>query len=148
MSDLLTQAQEHLHKQGGRMTNQRRLILETLVDMESHPTAEELYHLTRQNDPTINLSTIYRTLRWLLDENLIQSHTFEEDRSHKHFDLNPDLGHNHFLCTCCNTLFEFDSMQINEIKTQFEQRTGAEVHSGEVILYGFCAKCREGVDYR
>jgi Fe2+ or Zn2+ uptake regulation protein len=143
MSDLLLQAQEALQRQGGRMTNQRRLILETLVDLDIHPTAEDLYNLTRQSDPSINLSTVYRTLRWLLDENLIQFHAFEEDRYHKHFDLNPNEEHYHFLCTSCNTVLEFDSQLVERIKTSFEDHTGAEVLSGDVFLYGLCAQCRK-----
>ena len=142
MSDLLNQAHEVLIKQGGRMTTQRRLILETLADLDCHPTADELYNLTRQSDPTINLSTVYRTLNWLLDENLIQSHAFEESRYHKHFDLNPDESHNHFLCTSCNSLIEFESPSLDRIKMQFEKQTGAQVIYGEITLYGLCLDCR------
>lgn len=124
------------------MTSQRRLILEVLADLDCHPTADELYNLTRQSDPTINLSTVYRTLNWLLDENLIQSHAFEETRYHKHFDLNPDEDHNHFLCTGCNSLIEFDSPWLDQIKMEFENHSGAQVINGEITLYGLCPDCR------
>jgi Fe2+ or Zn2+ uptake regulation protein len=143
MKDLLNQAYEVLHKQGGRMTTQRRLILETLSGLSDHPTADELFHLAQQSDPSINLSTVYRTLNWLLDENLIQSHAFDEERYHKHFDANPQEGHSHFLCTACNSVIEFDSLLLETIKKQFTRQTKALIHNGEITLYGLCAECRE-----
>ena len=65
MSPLIQETSKRLRLQGGRMTPQRRLILQILETLTSHPTAEELYYLAHQQDPTLNLSTVYRTLRWL-----------------------------------------------------------------------------------
>ena len=42
MSELVSQAYERLRSQGGRMTNQRRLLLSILDSLGEHPTAEEL----------------------------------------------------------------------------------------------------------
>jgi len=142
MSNLLLQAQKQLQIQGGRMTIQRRIILETLEEMTDHPTAEELYNLAREIDPSLNLSTVYRTLRWLQTENLVQSRFFEEEHHPERFDSMAPEEHHHFLCTRCRKVIEFDSELVASLKKKFQHDSGAEVHSGSLILYGICAECQ------
>lgn len=125
------------------MTAQRRLILETLDRMGSHPTAEELYAAARQEDPSLHLSTVYRTLRWLEAESLVSTRFFDEERRQERFDPAAPSEHYHFLCTECKTVIEFDTLLVNTIKAQFELHSGAQVEIGSVVLYGRCALCRQ-----
>lgn len=142
MIDLVAASQERIHAQGGRMTSQRRLILETLAEMQSHPTAEELFKIAHASDPSLHLSTVYRTLRWLEQEGLVQSRLFNDDRRQERFDPTPTAEHYHFVCTGCKTVIEFDNLLVNVIKAQFELHSGAEVDTGSVTLYGLCPQCR------
>ncbi len=141
MTTLLMKAQEHLNTQGGWMTVQRRLILETLESFTDHPSAEDIYLSVRQADPSLNLSTVYRTLRWLQSENLLQTRIFEEDRRLERFDPAEPSEHYHFRCTRCKQVVEFDSQWVGKIREQFEASSGARVETGTVILYGQCANC-------
>ena len=45
-----------------RMTKQRRIILEELRKVRSHPTADEIYAMVRRRLPRISLGTVYRNL--------------------------------------------------------------------------------------
>ena len=63
MGKLVQEINLRLRAQGRRMTTQRRLILETLETLRDHPTAEELFALSRQQDPSLNLSTVKRKVR-------------------------------------------------------------------------------------
>lgn len=143
MGDLLKETQVRLQAQGGRMTAQRRLILESLAAAGTHPTAEEIYAVASQKDPALNLSTVYRTLNWLESEGLIQSRMFSEDRRQQRFDPTPPKEHYHFLCTRCKKVIEFDTLLVNTIKAQFELHSGARVEMGSVVLYGLCPDCRD-----
>lgn len=139
--NLIEKAQNQLHTQGGRMTAQRRLILEALQDLSSHPTAEELFRLARRHDPHINLSTVYRTLRWLEAQDLVRSRLLDTDRRQERFDPVFPHEHYHFLCSGCKQVIEFDNLLVNTIKAQFELHTGAQVDSGSVVLHGLCPRC-------
>lgn len=143
MDDLIQETLTRVQAKGGRMTAQRRLILETLSRMETHPTAEEIYHLASQKDPSLHLSTVYRTLRWLEQEGLVKVRLFNEDRRKERFDPSPPAEHYHFLCTRCKRVIEFDTLLVNAIKAQFELHSGAQVEVGSVVLYGLCSSCRE-----
>lgn len=145
MIDLVKESRVRLHSRGGRMTAQRRLILETLDGLSSHPSAEELYAVVNQSDPGLHLSTVYRTLRWLEQEGLVRTHHFDEDPHQDRFDPALPGEHYHFMCESCKTVIEFDNLLVDTIKKQFETHTGAQVETGSVMLYGLCEKCRQEV---
>lgn len=143
MTTLLDDAAQILQIQGGRMTEQRRLILETLESLESHPSAEELHTIVQEQYPEIHLSTIYRTLRWLEHEGLVSSRWFEGERRQERFDPALPIEHHHFLCTQCQKVIEFDHVLVNEIVRQFELDFEAKIEATTLILYGACASCRD-----
>ncbi len=139
---LITEAKNLLSEHGGRMTSQRKLILETLQSMAGHPTADELYTVVSQTDPGIHLSTIYRTLRWLEQERLVNTRLFNEDRGQIRYDPGTQNEH-HFVCTICHQVIEFSTPLCSEIIATFEKETGAKVNNGSVVLRGVCAECLE-----
>ena len=143
MGDLVAAAQERLRTQGGRLTAQRRLLFAILDSLGEHPTAEELFILARENEPDLNLSTVYRTLRWLEAENLVSARVFDEGRRQERFDPALPSEHHHFMCTSCKNVIEFDSNLFSSIKSQFQELNGARVTTGSIMLYGFCADCRK-----
>ena len=147
MSELVSQASERLRSQGGRMTNQRRLLLSILDSLGEHPTAEELLLIAREQDSDLNLSTVYRTLRWLEAENLVSARLFAEERRQERFDAALPSEHHHFMCTRCKNVIEFDTDLLVDIKSQFQDSSGASVRTGSIVLYGLCPKChRENTD--
>jgi len=139
---LIQHAGERLRSQGGRMTSQRRLIFQTLDSLSGHPTAEELYELVRKADPSLNLSTVYRTLNWLEEEGLVSARRFDEEHRQQRFDPLSSHEHHHFLCSHCKQVIEFDHPLIEEIKTQFEIRKDVAVENISMVMYGICAECR------
>ena len=50
-----------------RMTNQRRIILEELRKVDTHPTVDELYTIVKARMPHISLGTVYRNLDLLAE---------------------------------------------------------------------------------
>jgi Fur family ferric uptake transcriptional regulator len=143
MSDLIQEAQGRLHAQGGRMTKQRRLLLSILDSLGEHPTAEELFLMARRHHPNLNLSTVYRTMRWLEAENLISTRVFAEAPRKERFDAALPSEHHHFMCTRCNTVIEFDTHLLEAIKSEFQEQNSSSVSSGSIMLYGLCPDCHQ-----
>ena len=143
MPDLIEDTILRLHTHGGRMTPQRRMILEALQCLGSHPTAEEIFSVVNQRDPSVNLSTVYRTLRWLEREGLVSARHFSEEHRQDRFDPALPVEHHHFLCTACKTVVEFNHPLISIIKSEFAARTGHRVDSASVTLYGLCPRCQQ-----
>jgi len=146
--DLIQEVNKHVRSSSHRMTPQRRLILDHLQSLDSHPTAEELLKHVQEHDPTIHLSTIYRTLRWLEAEGWIQARIFNDDRRVERFDAISPGEHYHFVCNECKKVIEFNNLLVNAIKAQFELHSGAKVDFGSVVLYGVCAECRDQASFQ
>ena len=127
------------------MTAQRRLILEALESSPDHPTAEEIYLRAREDDSSLHLSTVYRTLRWLEEEGLVSPRWFEDERRQERFDpvSSENSDHYHFRCRICNEIIEFPEPMIEMIKTTYETRYGGQVESATLTLYGICANCQK-----
>jgi Fe2+ or Zn2+ uptake regulation protein len=140
---LVEQVSNRLRAGGGRMTAQRRLVLETLEGCLDHPTAEEIYERASKADGSLHLSTVYRTLHWLAEEGLVSPRWFEDERPQQHFDpvSLENSDHHHFRCKVCNNIIEFSEPLIETIKQVFEQRHGARVESATLTLYGVCQEC-------
>jgi len=130
---------------GGRMTAQRRLVLETLQSLGGHPTAEEVYRATREHDASIHPSTVYRTLDWLEAAGLVSHRHLDaglNDERCERFDPAVPLEHHHFVCTGCGQVIEFASPRIEEAKAEFAEKYRARVSQASLTLYGLCAECR------
>lgn len=140
---LLRHARQTLSTSGGRMTAQRRLILTALAECTGHPTAEEIYHLVKPKNPALNLSTVYRTLRWLEQEGLVNSRHFEGEPHQDRFDPVAGQGpdHHHFRCRACNRIIEFDAPLLDQIRQEFTAAHGGQIDSGALVFYGLCADC-------
>lgn len=141
MPDLYLQASQRLHAQGGRMTAQRRLILVSLDALDTHPTAEELHAIAVRQDPSLNLSTVYRTLRWLEQEGLVSTRRFDEPRRQDRFDPMLPSQHHHFVCKSCKNVIEFDLPALSDIQQDLEHLHQVRVESASVVFYGLCAAC-------
>jgi Fe2+ or Zn2+ uptake regulation protein len=142
MDSLLEKTALRLQETGGRLTSQRRLIVQVLENLDTHPTAEELHQLVKEYDDTVHLSTVYRTLHWLEEEGLVRARVFNDELHQERFDPVVPAEHYHFLCLNCKKVIEFNTLLVNAIKAQFELHSGAMVESGSVVLYGVCSDCR------
>jgi Fur family ferric uptake transcriptional regulator len=120
-----------------RVTPQRRVILEELRKVRSHPTADELYEMVRKRLPKVSLGTIYRNLDLLSSEGIIQK--VQAGNSQMRFDGNPH-PHIHICCTNCGRVADVHSgpdtaALCREIDTDFT------ILSCNVLVYGVCPEC-------
>lgn len=140
--NLTERVTQRLQDRKGRMTGQRRLILETLETLPGHLTAEEIYLRVREVAPHLNLSTVYRMLRWLQKEGLISVRVFSEDERQDRFDPNLTTEHFHFVCLCCKQIIEFDEPSpASAIIADFERNNSARVENVGLVLHGLCRDC-------
>jgi Fe2+ or Zn2+ uptake regulation protein len=149
---LTLQVTETVHAQGGRMTSQRRLILDLLQSDPSHPTADELFVLAKRIDPSLNLSTVYRTLNWLEERGFVNPRRFDDNHTHKHFDpVLPETGDSHhFHCRRCDRVIEFAAPQVEplleQIREEIARQYGLQVDDSALVLSGLCNKCASEID--
>jgi len=126
------------HKQQ-RNTRQRRIVLEELRKVTSHPTAAELHELVRHRLPKISLGTIYRNLDVLSRAGEVTK--LQWGGSEARFDGDPSR-HYHVRCVSCGNV---DDVHLPEIAIASEQllEDGYDVLGHHLEIVAVCPKCKK-----
>jgi Fe2+ or Zn2+ uptake regulation protein len=143
VTQFLDQAKAAIAAEGGRMTNQRQIILAVIDRSREHLTADGITARAQQLDQSINPSTVYRTLTLLKERGLIKSQYYDQDSHREVFEPTPNTEHYHFTCSRCGKVIEFESKHVPALRAQVQNEFGVEVRTVCLCLTGLCDKCRE-----
>lgn len=144
MTQFVDQARQAITAEGGRMTEQRQIILDVIDRSREHLTADDITTRAQRLDRSINPSTVYRTLTLLKDRGLIKSRYYDQDSHREVFEPTPNTEHYHFTCTRCGKVLEFESEHVPALRAQLQSEFGVEVRTACLCLTGLCEKCRGG----
>lgn len=125
------------------MTQQRRVILEELRSLTSHPTADDIYQMVRKRVPHISLGTVYRNLEILSDCGLIQ--TLHTSGTQKRFDGNPE-NHCHVRCQNCGRVDDTSVEPLVDLADAVAEITGYDIIGYRLEFIGLCASCRKALN--
>ncbi len=124
-----------------RMTTQRRVILEELSKLKTHPTAAELCQIVRKRLPRISLGTVYRNLEVLSREGIIQK--LEAGGQQMRFDGNVET-HYHLRCLVCGRVADVDMELLSGVEEKVAGQHGFQVLGHHLEFFGVCPQCRGG----
>jgi Fur family ferric uptake transcriptional regulator len=131
----MTQQKQH------RNTPQRRMVLEELQKVTSHPTAVELYEMVRKRMPKVSLGTIYRNLELLAEMGLIQK--VDLVSSEARFDGNPK-PHHHVRCATCGRVGDLHELPLDMLREVPSEIGGYSIIGHKLEFVGICGECNEG----
>ncbi len=97
-------ARERIAAGNLKVTPQRVVILETLIKMGDHPTADMLYARLHKKEPNISMGTVYKTLETLSQQGIINK--VKSDSSHLRYDAIID-NHHHLFCSDTNNITDY-----------------------------------------
>jgi len=125
---------------GERCTVQRQVILETVLELDNHPSADQIFDAVDTSLPGIARTTVYRALEHLARMGVITKacHPGRVAR----FDPRLEL-HHHLVCLRCNEFFDFENDNLNKLKIPDTSAFGFEVNDYRVQLRGICKSCIE-----
>jgi len=120
-----------------RLTSQKQIIIDHLMSVKTHPTAEEVYGAVRKKLPRISQGTVYRILNNFKDKGEAQVIPVA---GVAHFDADTSL-HGHFICQECNRVYDvFDVCSKCETLKNKRIKVG-KIKDFKVYFYGICKKC-------
>ena len=135
LSRFLSEFEKSVRDRGLRMTKQRQTIVREFFTCNAHVTVDDLYDLVRKIDNSIGHATVYRTLRFLDESGLAESHRFgggklcyEVQQHH----------HDHIICVDCGHILEFENEMIENLQDQIAEQHGFEVQSHRMEIYAVC----------
>ena len=110
-----------------------------MSEADDHPDANELHARAREIDPSVSLSTVYRTLSALEGQGLVHRHAFEGVPAR--FETADAPHHDHLIDVDSGQIIEFRSSDIEKIQEEVAARHGYEIMSHKLELY--CRKRRD-----
>ena len=132
---------DYLRHRGLKVTHQREEIAQTFLDSTRHLSAEELYRLIQKGHPEMGLSTIYRTLKLLVEAGLASQREFG-DAITRYEPVAGGRHHDHLICVNCGAIIEFQNQKIEELQKEVAENNNFTVLQHKLELYGYCEKCR------
>ena len=132
---------KHARARGLKWTQQRELIASTFFSQDSHVSAEQLHEVVRKRDPRVGHSTVYRTLKLIVNAGLGSERTFREQKAL----FEPEAAgehHDHIVCIKCGKIQEFENASIERLQNEVAKEEGFEIRDHRLVLYGYCSKCR------
>lgn len=131
--------EEAVRASGGRMTAQRRLILDALSKTKHHTTAEDLAQRVRRKNPRIDSSTVYRNLEALEALGEVR-HTHIDGRVTRwhRTDVTP---HGHLVCRSCGAEQEVALATLAPFAKRLRTEHGFNADLEHAAIAGICRRC-------
>lgn len=131
----------HISKLGYKNTIQKDYILRVLFFSKKHLSAEEItLMIQKEFNLDIGIATVYRSLNFFEDMNLVRSLDIGDGIRRYEFKLDKN-HHDHLVCTKCHKIIEFsdDFIELNQIK--IAERNGFVLKDHVMTIYGICEEC-------
>ncbi len=122
------------------MTTQRKLILEELRRVRSHPTADQVYELVRRRLPKISLGTVYRNLDLLAQAGDVLR--IGGEMTQMRFD-GRTCPHYHIRCTQCGRVDDIEAGPVLGIEDAVRSKTDYQLTGHTIEFQGVCPACRK-----
>ena len=141
--NIIDELKNIIKSKGMKYTEQRAIILQILVNLDDHLNAEEIHTIIQKEypDQNIGIATIYRTLNFLEEVNLISSISF--GKNGKKYEGNTDEHHDHLICTSCGKIVEFLDDTIEKRQEEIATKNGFKITDHSMQIYGLCQKCQD-----
>lgn len=124
-------------------SKQREEIIEIVKELYNHPTAEEIYFLTKQKDSAVSRSTVYRNLNVLANMGMINQ--IAVSNGPDRYDYVPERKkHGHAICSKCGEMYDFFyDFDMEPLKNSiFRQTRINEIDEG-IVIKGICSSCQK-----
>jgi Fur family ferric uptake transcriptional regulator len=129
-----------MRRRGLHFTEPRRLIIDEFLASSEHFTLDDMAARVREKNASVGFSTVYRTLRLLVECGVAEEHHFG-DKLTRYEIAELDAHHDHLVCTVCGKIFEFCEPRIESLQDEVATRFGFHQKTHKLEIYGECASC-------
>lgn len=126
---------------GLKVTHQRLIILEKLLDGRDHVTAQEVFETVAETAPEIGFATVYRFLRDLTSNGFVTEVRMKGLPAR--YEWADKKHHDHLTCMDCGSIREFENDEIEKLQTKIAEKMGFILTDHILELYGVCPECQK-----
>jgi Fur family peroxide stress response transcriptional regulator len=117
----INEIRNKLAGKGLKVTPQRIAILEAIIKLNNHPTAENIIEYIRKNHPNIATATVYKVLDALVSSDLINK--VKTERDIMRYDAVME-SHHHLYCSESDRIEDYNDNELNEMLEKYFETKG------------------------
>lgn len=125
----------YLKKQGLKFTPERAQILDAVLSKEGVFEAEDLLYEMRDAGHRVSKATIYRTLKHLLDANIVTEVLIDSKQAHYQLSFGREPK-GHLVCVETNQIIEFTAPELIKLRDRICAEHGFDPVSFRFVVYG------------
>ena len=140
MQEPLRAIEAFMRSRGLKLTGPRRRVVQKILSVKGHVTADELIDRLRNDRTPVSKATVYRTLALVSQSGLIDGHDFDSGRRV----YEPMVGrahHDHLYCIACGKVIEFEEEAIERLQDMVVQRHQFTPVYHSHKIFGYCSAC-------
>lgn len=137
---------ELLLSRGLKITPQRMVVLGALLELRSHPTADDIINHIRLENPNIAVGTIYRILDTLVDNSIIERVKTSNDVMR--YDAITER-HHHLYCNDSDRIVDYYDDELDKLIDDYLSRTeidGFRIEDFRIQIIGSYPGKHNGID--
>jgi len=119
-------------------TKQKELILKTIEKQQKEFTIKDLYSELKEE---VGLTTIYRLIPKLVEENIINKYTYDNVTYYQKLIKCNEKNHFYLKCEKCRKLIHIDCDCIEELSKHILEKHRFLPNREHIIINGLCEKC-------
>lgn len=112
----ITDIRQQLSEKGLKVTPQRIAVLEAIIKLNNHPSAENIIDYIRKNHPSVATATVYKVLDALVDNELVKRVKTDKDVMRYDAILH---AHHHLYCTKTDKIKDYFNDDLNHLLTNY-----------------------------
>ncbi|MEM9753835.1 MAG: transcriptional repressor [Planctomycetota bacterium] len=122
-----------------RQTPQRVAIEDALV-AEGRPLGpQEIFDRAREQVPSLNLATVYRTVKRMVEDQTIAAVELPGEPPRYELQSVAAQHHHHFQCRQCNAVYDLNKGCVKGLNALLPK--GFQMTGHDIVLYGTCESC-------
>jgi Fe2+ or Zn2+ uptake regulation protein len=122
-----------------RNTVQRHMILNAMIELDGHVTAEQVYDFVSKAHPSISKATVYRNLSQMAESGeIVNIGNFHGSALYDYH----SYDHYHFVCQQCKQVFDIMG-EFSDIHDRVEHGGEFCITDHNLYFSGLCRKCSD-----
>ena len=116
----LYETRDFLKEKNLKITPQRIAVLEAILELGNHPTAENIIESIKMNHPNIAIGTVYKILEIFVDNSIVKK--VKTDKDIMRYDAILEK-HHHLYCVESDRIEDYYDEELNQIlEKHFENK--------------------------
>ena len=126
--------EERCKQKGVKLTDQRKLIAQTMSNSHDHPDVDELHKRVSKIDSKVSIATVYRTVKLFEEVGILTKHDFKGGKAR--YEELSESHHDHLIDIKTGEIIEFVDEEIENIQKKIAENYGYDLVDHKLELYG------------